>query len=111
MFRPQACRPLRPSAFAPLALIAALAALVLLPGAARAASPCTPPVVNKLACENQTPGADPATWEVNGDGDDTIQGFATQMSVNPGDAIGFKVKSATTNYHIDVFRLGYYGGK
>ena len=32
------------------------------------------------------------------------------MSVNPGDTIGFKVKSATASYHVDVYRLGYYGG-
>ena len=32
------------------------------------------------------------------------------MSVNKGETIRFKIKSATSNYHIDILRLGYYGG-
>ena len=32
------------------------------------------------------------------------------MSVNRGQPIGFKIKSATTNYRVSVLRLGYYGG-
>ena len=32
------------------------------------------------------------------------------MSVNKGETISFKIKSATSNYHIDILRLGYYGG-
>ena len=92
-----------------LAVAAALVFLAIAPAASLAA-PCTPPVVNKVACENTQPGADPSTWEVDGNGDESIQGFATQMSVKPGDTINFKIKSATSNFHIDVFRLGYYGG-
>src|SRR3954468_11228839 len=94
---------------ATLALAAALVCLAIAPTTSQAAV-CTPPVVNKVACENSQPGADPSTWEVDGNGDDTIQGFSTQMSVQPGDTIGFKIKSATTNFHIDILRLGYYGG-
>ncbi|HEY7633110.1 MAG TPA: DUF4082 domain-containing protein [Thermoleophilaceae bacterium] len=65
---------------------------------------------NPVACENQLPGTDPETWEVDGSGDDTIQGYATQMSTNKGGTVNFKIKSATTNYRIDIYRLGYYGG-
>src|SRR3954447_23324468 len=32
------------------------------------------------------------------------------MSVNKGDPVSFKIKSATSNYKIDILRLGYYGG-
>ena len=32
------------------------------------------------------------------------------MSVNRGQSIGFKIKSATSNYRISVLRLGYYDG-
>jgi Domain of unknown function (DUF4082)/Fibronectin type III domain len=92
-----------------LVLVGALLALLGAPGAARAAA-CTPPVTNPVACENTLQGADPSTWEIDGAGDDTIQGFATSMSVNKGDTIGFKIKSATPNYRIDILRLGYYGG-
>ena len=30
------------------------------------------------------------------------------MSVNKGQTISFKIKSSTSNYHIDILRLGYY---
>ena len=93
-----------------LILVASLVALASAPEASRAAA-CTPPVTNPVACENTKPGADPSTWQIDKAGDDTIQGFATTMSVNRGDAISFKIKSATPNYRIDILRLGYYGGK
>ena len=44
-----------------------------------------------------------ADWEVTGYGDDSLQGFATQMSVNKGETVRFKIKSTTTAaYHIDI---------
>jgi hypothetical protein len=92
-----------------LALALALIALAAAPAASHAAA-CTPPVTNPVACENTQTGADPSTWRVDGDGDSTIQGFATSQSVNKGDAISFKIKSSTTNFHIDILRIGYYGG-
>ena len=45
-----------------------------------------------------------------GAGDDSIQGYATQMSVNVGGTEQFKINTTSTNYHIDILRLGYYGG-
>ncbi|HEY7120917.1 MAG TPA: DUF4082 domain-containing protein [Solirubrobacterales bacterium] len=92
-----------------LILIAALLWLAVAPEASHADA-CTPPITNPVACENTKPGADPSTWEVDEAGDPSIQGFATSMSVAPGDTISFKIKSATSNYHIDILRLGYYGG-
>jgi len=80
------------------------------PSAAGAAA-CDAPVTNPVACENTLTGADPSTWEIDGAGDPSIQGYATQMSVNKGASISFKIKSATSNYHIDILRLGYYDGK
>jgi hypothetical protein len=94
---------------AALALASALLALALAPAQSHAAA-CTPPVVNQVACENTQPGADPSTWEIDGAGDPSIQGYATSMSVNKGDTISFKIKSSTSNYHIDILRLGWYGG-
>ena len=32
------------------------------------------------------------------------------MSVNRGGTIRFKVKTTASNYHIDIYRLGYYQG-
>jgi hypothetical protein len=90
-----------------LALISALVVLGVAPAASQAA-PCTPPVVNQVACENTQAGSAPSTWEVDGAGDSSIQGYATSMSVNKGQTISFKIKSSTSNYHIDILRLGYY---
>jgi hypothetical protein len=89
---------------------ALLCSTAALPAAAQAA-PCDAPVTNPVACENTKTGDAPATWNIDGAGDATIQGFPTQMSVNKGTSISFKIKSATTNYQIDILRLGYYAGK
>ena len=95
----------------PLALLAVLILAAIAPGAAQAqSSPCTAPVTNPVACENTLPGNPESEWQVFGSGDDSIQGFATQMSVNKGETIGFKVKSTTSNYRINIYRVGYYGG-
>ena len=91
--------------FTPLAIVVVLAAWASF-GAARAAAACANPV----ACENQQPGDPPSDWEVSGAGDSTIQGYATSMSVNVGQTESFKINTPSTNYHIDILRLGYYGG-
>src|SRR5918911_3526860 len=95
---------LRRLAIAGATVAAALAALGATP--ARSVAACGNPV----ACENALPGTDPATWEVDGAGDPTIQGYATSMSTNVGGTVSFKIKSATSNYRIDIYRLGWYGG-
>src|SRR3954447_6868828 len=87
-----------------LALAATILLLAVHPAAGMAAC------ANPVACENEKPGSAPSAWQVTGAGDSTIQGYATSMSVNKGDAIGFKIKTPSTNYHIDIYRLGYYQG-
>ena len=47
---------------------------------------------------------------INGSGDPTIQGFATQISANRGETVRFKIKTPSTAYHLDIYRMGYYGG-
>ena len=42
-----------------------------------------------------------------------IEGFATDMSVNAGDQVDFKINvngDAGSDYQVEIFRLGYYGG-
>ncbi|WP_433306499.1 DUF4082 domain-containing protein [Actinoplanes sp. CA-030573] len=71
--------------------------------------PCSAPV-NPIACENSKPGTPAAEWDdVWGAGDDAIQGFTTDISVNAGQTVSFKIKAASA-YQIDIYRLGYYGG-
>ena len=43
-------------------------------------------------------------------GDPSIQGFATDISVNRGQTVSFKVDTNATDYRFDIYRLGYYGG-
>jgi hypothetical protein len=73
-----------------------------------AASGCT---ASPVVCENaQTADrVDESQWDGEGDGDDRLQGFATDISVNLGGTISFKVQ-AQIPYTIAIYRLGYYGG-
>ena len=94
-----------------LVLLAAavLTAAVLLatPAVSRAAdafSSC-PAGPNQIACENALPGDPETDWQIDGNGDPSIQGFATQMSVNAGQTIQFKINTPSRNYHIDILRL------
>ncbi len=79
-------------------------------GPAEAANPCGPPVVSVIACENTAQGDPPSDWQINGSGDQSIQGFATSISVQPGDTVQFKIKTTASAYHFDILRLGYYQG-
>ena len=92
-----------------LAVLLGLALFVNVRQAA-AAGPCGPPVVSVIACENSLPGDPPSDWQVSGAGDPTIKGFATSMSVNVGQTEYFKIDTPATSYHIDILRLGWYGG-
>jgi hypothetical protein len=96
-------------------LVGALAALFLAGplvtpvSQAPAADPCAP-LVNAVACENSKPGTPKATWDVSGAGSSTIQGFATDISVNRGQTVRFKIKTPAGAYRLDIYRMGYYGG-
>ncbi len=68
------------------------------------------PVVNQVACENSLPGSPRSEWDVEGAGDPTIQGFATEFSVDQGETVRFKIKTDASDYRIDIYRLGWYGG-
>ncbi|WP_426124528.1 DUF4082 domain-containing protein [Pararhizobium sp. PWRC1-1] len=65
---------------------------------------------NKIVAENMKQGTPRSEWTVEGDGDGNIQGFATQISSNIGQTVDFKIATNSTNYRLDIYRLGYYGG-
>jgi len=71
---------------------------------------CTPPMANDIVCENSKPGNPSSEWDIRGAGNDTIQGFATDISVNQGQTISFKIRTTANLYTIDIYRMGYYGG-
>ena len=65
---------------------------------------------NAIVAENCLAGNPASEWDVSGIGDASIQGFATDISVNRGSTVSFKVSAATANYRFDIYRMGYYGG-
>ncbi|MFL5237743.1 MAG: DUF4082 domain-containing protein [Rhizomicrobium sp.] len=71
------------------------------------------PVTNPIMLENQKPGTPKSVWQIEpGQDSTTIQGFTTAISSNVGGTVQFKINNQTgsPNYHIDIYRLGYYGG-
>src|SRR5205085_1328919 len=53
-----------------------------------------------IAQENALPGTPESQWDIAGAGDTSLQGFATDMSVNQGQTESFKIKDTTlASYH------------
>ena len=65
---------------------------------------------NQIVAENCKTGNPSTEWDINAAGDPTIQGFSTDMSVNVGEPIEFKVKTDSPAYRVDIYRMGYYDG-
>src|SRR4051812_23269034 len=88
-----------------LLLASILGALVLHQGSGW---PALKAQANPIIAENNLTGD--LDWDISGAGDPSIQGFATDISVNTGATVSFKVKTDANGYTIDIYRLGYYGG-
>jgi hypothetical protein len=64
-----------------------------------------------IAQENALPGNPNSEWDIFGAGDTSLQGFATDISVNQGGTVSFKIDDrSAAAYHLDIYRMGYYGG-
>ena len=68
---------------------------------------------DRIVAENAiTEGRAPQSyWDVPHS--NAIEGFATDISVNAGNTVDFKINvndGAGTDYKVEIFRLGYYGG-
>ena len=74
---------------------------------ARAEAACTG---NAIACENEKPGTPANVWDIDGAGDLSIQGFSTQMSVDAGSPVQFKIDTDASAYSVQIYRLGWYQG-
>jgi len=104
----------RPS-IATLLRAAGVAALLLVSATSRTTGPnalaqVTGCLSNPVVCENQNTGSPASEWDVVGSGATGIQGFATDMSVNRGGTVHFKVLTPAAAYQIAIYRMGYYGG-
>ncbi len=73
-------------------------------------SACPATAQNAIVTENALPGNPASEWDISGAGDLTIQGFATDISVNKGQAVHFKIKTDASDYTVKIYRLGYYQG-
>jgi Ca2+-binding RTX toxin-like protein len=67
-------------------------------------------VSNDIVVENQKQGTPERIWRLQGPPSTNIEGFATDISVNVGGDVNFKINTDSTHYRIDIYRLGYYGG-
>jgi uncharacterized protein YjdB len=65
---------------------------------------------NPITVENANAGTPASQWDITGAGDLSIQGFATDISVNKGGTVQFKIDTDAHAYRLDIYRLGYYGG-
>jgi len=66
---------------------------------------------NQIVIENTNAGTSDTVWDIGvGGGSTNIEGFATDISVNHGQTINFKINTNSNNYRIDIYRLGYYQG-
>lgn len=67
----------------------------------------TPPG-NVIAEENEKPGD--ASWRLASPNQAIIEGFASATSVNHGENISFFVNTSASDYTVDIYRVGWYGG-
>jgi N,N-dimethylformamidase beta subunit-like, C-terminal/Domain of unknown function (DUF4082)/Bacterial Ig-like domain/Bacterial Ig domain len=70
---------------------------------------CVTPV-NAIVAENCLIGNPSTEWDIAGIGDASIQGFSTDISVNKGGTVSFKIDTNANAYSLDIYRMGYYGG-
>jgi len=78
-------------------------------GGISAFATCDAPA-NPIEAENCLPGNPPGQWYVAGAGSSNIQGFTTDISVNVGQTVFFKVNTSAVTYSINIYRIGYYQG-
>lgn len=67
-------------------------------------------LANAIVAENLLPGSPASEWDIVGAGDSNIEGYAAEISVDQGQPVQFKVNTNATDYRLDIYRLGYYGG-
>ena len=58
---------------------------------AQTPGPCDPPNGNHIQCENVKPGNPASEWDISGAGSNSIQGYATDISVDQGQTVRFKI--------------------
>jgi VCBS repeat-containing protein len=70
----------------------------------------TDTTTNPIVAENSLTGNPQGEWDLTNGPSSNIEGFATDISVNKGGTVGFKVNTNASKYRLDIYRSGYYGG-
>ncbi len=93
-------------------LLQILGALLIVTGfTSQALAQCSNPA-NAIVAENCQTGSPQAEWDLTvPDGDPSLQGFSTDISVNRGETVDFKINTTAAAYTITIYRMGYYGGR
>ena len=65
---------------------------------------------NEIVLENQKQGTPESVWQLSGPPSSSIEGFTTDISTDIGQTVDFKINTASSNYRIEIYRIGYYGG-
>lgn len=106
--------------------VGAVALLVPSSGDATAGSdPVGPPLPGSSAASRTSAASDPAAWlveenqkpgtldwQVKGPiNNGNIEGFAEATSVNQGESVRIFVSTDSPGYHVEAYRMGYYGGR
>ena len=55
---------------------------------------------NPIVAENCQPGNPSSEWDISGAGDSSLQGFATEISVNRAETVFFKIDSKTNGHQL-----------
>ena len=68
------------------------------------------PVASWVQAENAKPGT--SAWNVtNGGKPGDLEGYANQVSAVQGDTVTLYVSTTAPTFHVEAYRLGWYGGK
>jgi len=66
--------------------------------------------MNAIVLENMKQGTPQSVWDLQGPGSTNIEGFTTDISYDLGQTVSFKINTDSTDYRVEIYRLGYYGG-
>jgi len=67
-------------------------------------------VSNEIVLENLKSGNPVSEWGLNSGASKNIEGFSSDISVDIGERVDFKISTDAAHYRIDIYRLGSYGG-
>jgi hypothetical protein len=66
------------------------------------------PTSDAIVAENAKPGH--LWWVTSPQGAGDIEGYADQVSAVPGDTVTLFVSTRAATFHVEAYRMGYYGG-